>query len=298
MSEVIAESPGAFARPVARPTPTTLLQRALRDPFIHFLILGALILWSARWFHSSRDPEKIVVDPARIGQTYVQQYGHEPSTADLRALVDRYIQDEIYYREGVSLGFQEEDEIVRRRVVQKYEFLQQDTVVADEPDTAALQSYFRDHVAKYATSERVSFTHVYFEADGRNDQSVLARAESVKAHLQATGSARAPQAGDAFAELYDYASLGHDELNHLFGAQPVVDALLQAPLNVWSGPYRSGYGWHLVRVTQQEPARTPPFEEVRERVRNDYLAERRRQRTAEQLANLRQRYVVQIAGQP
>jgi hypothetical protein len=50
---------------------------------------------------------------------------------------------------------------------------------------------------------------------------------------------------------------------------------LAAPIGDWAGPFRSGYGWHLIRVTSERPSRELPFEEVRERVEQNYLDSRR-----------------------
>ena len=93
--------------------------------------------------------------------------------------------------------------------------------------------------------------------------------------------------GDAFAELYDYSKLGADGLTRLFGRYPIVTAALQAPVGEWSGPYRSGYGWHLVFITHRSPAKTADFAEVRDAVRDDFIAAERERRTAEALAKLR-----------
>jgi len=179
-------------------------------------------------------------------------------------------------------------------VVQKYEFLQQDTTLIPEPDPAALQAFFNSHRDAYATDERISFTHVYFRSDSNDDASSLARAEHARQRLIAAHVDRAPQAGDAFPELYDYAELGADGLTRLFGRYPIVTAALQAPVGEWSGPYRSGYGWHLVLVTHRSPAKTPDFEQVRDAVRDDFIAAERERRAAATLAELRKKYVIEV----
>ena len=74
--------------------------------------------------------------------------------------------------------------------------------------------------------------------------------------------------------------------------------LLQAPVGAWSGPYRSGYGWHLVRVSHRQAAQVPDFDEVRERVRDDFVAAERQARANEVLGTLRRKYVIHVAAQP
>jgi hypothetical protein len=268
----------------------------LLDPFVHFLLLGAAIVASAQIFRPAAEDQRITVRPQRVAETFARQYGRYPAAMELSELIDRYVREEIYFREGIALGLEHGDEIVRRRVVQKYEFLQQDTTLIPEPDRAALQAFFNSHRDAYATDERVSFTHIYFRSDGNDDTSSLARAERVKQRLTAAHVERAPQAGDAFAELYDYSELGADGLTRLFGRYPIVTAALQAPLGEWSGPYRSGYGWHLVLVTHRSPAKTPDFEQVRAAVRDDFIAAERERRAVETLATLRKKYVIEVGG--
>jgi hypothetical protein len=266
------------------------------DPFVHFLLLGLVIFASAQLLRPVATEQRITVRPAKVAETFARQYGRYPSATELSELIDRYLREEIYFREGLALGLQQDDEIVRRRVVQKYEFLQQDTALIQEPDRAALQAFFDSHRNAYATDERISFTHVYFRSDGNNDASIQARAERVKERLAAGHVERAPQAGDAFAELYDYSELGADGLTRLFGRYPIVNAALQAPVGEWSGPYRSGYGWHLVLVTHRSAAKTPDFEQVRAAVRDDFIAAERERRAAEVLARLRKKYAIEVGG--
>ncbi len=302
MSESLVDPIGVLRAVAARREIVTRgvpsgVKRVLADPFVHFIVLGALIYLAARLVSSDAAPTPINVDPQRLAQTYEQQYGRAPAADDLRALVDRYVQEEIYFREGLALGLQTDDEIVRRRVVQKYEFLQQDNALIAEPDQAALRAYFDKHADAYLVKARVSFTHVYFESNGADDSAVLARAEQVKTRLRNSDIERAPQSGDRFPELYDYSELGPDELSRLFGRYPIAADLLQAPVGEWSGPYRSGYGWHLVRVGHRQAAHVANFDEVRERVRDDFIAAERRARADAALGALRRKYVIHVAAQ-
>jgi peptidyl-prolyl cis-trans isomerase C len=272
------------------------LQGLLHDPFLHFLLLGALIFAGARAFQPALAEQRITVRPDRLAETFARQYGRYPGETELSELIDRYLREEIYFREGLALGLQQDDEIVRRRVVQKYEFLQQDTTLIPEPAAAALRAYFDAHRSAYATEERVSFTHVYFRSDGNDEASSLARAELARLQLSAARAERAPQVGDAFPELYDYSDLSAAGLSRLFGRYPIVTATLQAPIGEWSGPHRSGYGWHLVLVTHRSPAKTPAFDEVRDAVRDDFVAAERERRAAEALEKLRRKYVIEVGG--
>src|SRR4026208_1628239 len=49
--------------------------------------------------------------------------GREPSPTELNNLIESYVRDEILYREGVKLGLERDDIVVKRRVRQKIEMI-------------------------------------------------------------------------------------------------------------------------------------------------------------------------------
>ncbi len=241
----------------------------------HFLAIGLALLLLAQWRAGSEtDRYRIVVDAAteyRLAATYQQQYGAAPSNEQLQFLIDHYVRQEILYREGVALGLDRDDEIVRRRIAQKYEFLQQDASIVGEPSDAEIEAFYRAHRERYAVPETVSFSHVYFSPDSGDVASEL-RARDALVLLQAGNATRGPDRGDRFADRYDFASVDASAVRRLFGDSAFSDDLFRAPLHRWSGPYRSGFGWHLVYVDERVAARIRPLDEVREQVRADAMA--------------------------
>src|ERR1043165_501291 len=143
--------------------------KILREPLLHFMVLGALIYLAARQFDGESDRYRIDAGPeqrARIATTYQQQYGVPPTERQLQYLLDQYVRSEILFREGLALGLDRDDEIVRRRVVQKIEFLNED-VDAIEADDAVLEQFFAGHQSRYVLPATVSFRQAFFSADSR-----------------------------------------------------------------------------------------------------------------------------------
>ena len=130
-----------------------LRERLLREPLLHFFVLGALVFAAARYFDSDASRYRIDAGPgqrARLETTYRQQYGVAPSAEQLQYLLNQYVRSEILFREGLAMGLDRDDEIVRRRVVQKIEFVNQDLDLDAEPDEAALVGYFKRHETRYS----------------------------------------------------------------------------------------------------------------------------------------------------
>ena len=130
-------------------TAAPLLRRArtlAREPFFHFLALGLLIFLARGLLDGTPEQYRITVgteDVRRLATGYDWQFGRPPTATELSHLVERHIEEEILYREGVAMGLDEGDEIVRRRVVQKLQFLQEDVALVPEPGEAALRRFTR-----------------------------------------------------------------------------------------------------------------------------------------------------------
>jgi peptidyl-prolyl cis-trans isomerase C len=82
----------------------------------------------------------------------------------------------------------------------------------------------------------------------------------------------------------------------IFGSSGFVDGVFAQRPGEWSEPLRSGFGWHLVKVTAAEPARVQPFEQVLPDVRAAWLNEATAQARRKQLDALRGRYQIVSRG--
>ena len=297
MADHIFSGAGPLGRTQARtqsPIRSGLLWRLAREPLLHFAVAGGLLFLAARVHADAADHHRIVVDAAQaalIDQTWRLQNGSPPSAAIREFLVRKWIEEEVLYREGVARGLGRDDEIIRRRVVQKMQFLSQDLATPPAPAEADLRAYFQSHATAYRTAERVTFSHIFFSPDGRGVATARASAAAVMNTLSPL-IVRAPERGDAFSDRYDYASLGPTDAARLFGRSQMASAVFSAPIGQWSGPYRSGFGWLLVRVESRAPSTLPPFETVADRVRADYLTEAAAEADRRAQNDLERRYTV------
>jgi hypothetical protein len=268
--------------------------RILREPLLHFFVLGALVYGAASYFDDDSSRYRIDAGPdrrARIEATYREQYGIAPTPQQVGYLLDQYVRSEILYREGLALGLERDDEIVRRRVVQKIEFVNEDLEVGAQPERGSLIEYFQQHRARYETAPRVSFTQVFFCGDRGGEATAKARAGAA---LASGPSPSAP--GDLFAEGSVFKALSRIDTDKLFGESELSTALFTAPVGAWSGPFKSAFGWHLVRIDRSEPAQAVTLQSVELRVKADYLADLRARRNAQEFRKIAGKY--QVVGGP
>jgi hypothetical protein len=265
----------------------------VREPLLHFFVVGLLLFIAAQAWRSSHDARRIVITPERVADLatkYRMQFGAPPSRPQLDDLVAGYVDEEVLYRQGVAQGLDRDDEIVRRRVAQKTQFLQQD-VPPPEPSAAQLKAFFTAHAADYGQPPRYSFTHIYLSPQVGGDEAARARALTALARLQA-GAVPAAVAADTFPDLNSYSAMSATETARIFGDSQLVASLHAAPVGRWYGPVRSAYGWHLVRVEAVIPAKSPDFAEVKEKVRADYFDDAHARANARAMAAARASYTV------
>lgn len=286
-------------KPTSRSWFGTTLRQGAREPFFQFLLLGALIWAGVEFVEAQSERYTIHVGQAerqRLAIAYQQQYNQAPTSEQLQNLTDRYIRQQIFVREGHALGLDKGDEIVERRIAQKYEFLQQDLGAPDVPDDARLRSWYQAHKLQYLIGPQVAFSQVYFSPDRDGEAGAKARAEKALAALSAGKLARAPGLGDVFPGPSDLAPVSKEDAVRLFGESPLTAALTDLPAGKWSGPLRSGYGWHLIYVNQRLPPSLPAFEDIRGRISDDYREEQRRLENARSFEKLRAKYHVTYGG--
>jgi hypothetical protein len=162
-----------------------------KEPLVHFLILGALIFFLFSFVKDEKSNvagNKIVI-----------------STADMERLSVNWASEEVYYREALALGLDRNDTVLRRRLMQKMEFMTNDLAELTTPDEDALNQFFLDNQDKYELPARVSFTHIYFSVDKRGARAASDAKRALSELATASGSVpRAPQRGDSFMLPYDF----------------------------------------------------------------------------------------------
>jgi hypothetical protein len=279
----------------AAAAPRRFAGRLLREPFVHFVLLGAALFFVSHYLEERSRFTRITITREQvqgIAENYRLQYGGLPSVQQLDALVNNFIREEIFYHEALKLGLDADDEIIRRRLVQKYEFLQQDLATPAQPTEAQLLDYYHGHLDQYRRPPTLTFTHVYFSPDGRGENGAREAAQAVASSLNLRGLTRAVDAGDRFPGPYDFTALSQDELGRVFGKEGLAQSIFDVEPNHWSQPLRSGFGWHTVHVSAHEPGRQAVFDESRDDVRRDYIQDERDRRNAETIAKLRKTFAV------
>jgi hypothetical protein len=211
----------------------------------------------------------------------------------MRNLVEEYVHEEILYRTALASGLDKDDTIIRRRLVEKMDFLAQG-VGSETPPENDLKQYFQLNRQRFAIPAQVAFEHIYFstarrgEAAGNDARSSLGSLNS-----RPISAAKRMSLGDPFMLQREYPLQTEQQTKELFGSE-FAYRLFQLKPDLWAGPLRSAYGVHLVRILRKLPQRLPEFAEVRNRVLNDFQNERLRVANQAFYQNLRKGYRVEV----
>jgi parvulin-like peptidyl-prolyl isomerase len=274
------------------------LKALLREPLLHFLLLGALLFAVDAW---RRPPERvgsggeIVVTEARVrtlAQNFARTWQRPPTREELDGLVESYVREEVMVREALALGLDRDDAIIRKRLQQKVEFVSDQAAALAAPSDAELEAYMAKNADAFRREPRVTFVQVYLDP-ARRGAALQADAALLRDRL-AANTIDIKKAGDPLMLLqprYDDAPKG--EVARLFGTE-FADELVRQRTGGWVGPLRSGYGAHLVLVEAVTPGGMPTLDEVKPLVEREWTNARRRELAQEWYATLRSKYKINV----
>jgi peptidyl-prolyl cis-trans isomerase C len=276
--------------------------KLLREPLLHFLFIGAAIylLYGAFAETAPEETDKTIVVSAGEAEwmrtSWQKRWNRPPTPDEFDGLIQQYIRETVLYREALTMGLNQHDQVIRRRLAQKLEFLAKDLVALTPPTEADLQAYFEQHRERYEEPVLYTFTQVFIDPDQRGD-ATLEDAEKIKAELIARGddTEDAGALGDRFMLQNYFPQKALSEISKQFGSG-FTESLIELRPGQWHGPVLSGYGVHLVYVQGIIEPPAPEFAQVRDRVAVDWKGDKSEELNEQFYENLREQYTVVIEG--
>jgi len=272
--------------------------KLLKEPLLHFLLLGAALFGGYAVLNRNQPAaqNEILVSAGQIDSlaaTFIKVWQRPPNAQELKAQIDQYVKEEVLSREAIALGLDKNDTVIRRRLQQKMEFLAEDFAAASDPSEAELADYLAKHPDQFAEEPRFTFRQVFLSPDKRGDR-LLADANQLLADLKKQGTdADIAELGDSTLLPQDLADAPQRSVLSQFGSE-FTRGLANLKPGEWSGPIQSGYGVHLVFVSQRTEGRVPALEEARDLVKRELMNERRQAANRKFLDELLKKYQVTI----
>jgi hypothetical protein len=274
------------------------LKSFLKEPLLHFLVIGAALFLYFHWSGggSGREGTRIVITTGQIEHLaagYTKAWQRPPTDAELKGLTDDWVREEIAVREAMAAGFDRDDTVIRRRLRQKLEFLVEDAAEAAPPTDQELEAWLAAHGEAFRIEPRVAFRQVYVSRD-RRGATAEADAGAILARLNAAGpGARIDELGDATMLPQEVELAALRDVDRVFGEGFAQRMQAIAP-GTWAGPLKSSYGLHLVLVRERVEGSLPSLAAVRPVVEREFMADRRKRQLAAMYERLLAKYSVVV----
>ena len=274
----------------------TFIARLIREPLVQFLLIGVAVfaIYELVASQSELPRDRIVVTEGRVQQlalVFAKTWQRSPSPQEMRGLIDAYVKEEIYYREAIKLGLDRDDTLIRRRMQQKMEFLSEpsdDRLAASDP---TLQSFYDANQADFLIEPEVEFQQILIDSE-KDREPAEVRAEQLLRQLRdSSQDVDASELGDATLLPYATQLSSVTRIGNAFG-ENFAKKLATLPADEWTGPIKSPFGLHLVRITERRDERLPPLKEIRKAVEQKWRTQERDRFQQDEYDRLRANYEV------
>ena len=263
----------------------------LREPLVHFLVLGALVFVAMAGRAPDLGERRIIVDEpvvAGLVNHHVRAFRRPPTAEELDGLIRDHVRGEVYYREALRLGLDTDDEVVKKRLRNKMLAVAGAEAEAAQPSDAELQALLDADPARYAAPPRYRLEQIYLGPD----------APALRA-AAAAEIGRIPKGARPGIMTQPLPLPGRfDDASQTDLAEQLGDdfatALARLPVGTWMGPVVSGFGLHLVRIDQRVQPPPPRLADVRQRLENDWRSSAIRKAQDAHLQQLLDSYDMEI----
>ncbi len=273
----------------------SIMKKLFKEPLVHFMLIGVLIFLVYGIVGENETNENTIVfnsyDLNNILSKWELQWKRPPTEQELKNIIEQNMKQELFYQEALKMNLDHNDEIIKRRLSQKMEFLSNDLISMKPPTEQELLEFYEKEQQNYLsdyifTLHIVTYSYDYHEQPSQVASTALEKAkESELSTLKGKGDKM------SFPDFFENSEA--IEIRKSLG-NSFVEGLKKSTINRWSGPIQSGFGYHLVFITNKNEPRAIPLETIEDRVLNDYNYTRQRQLDSTLYMELKKHYTFDL----
>jgi hypothetical protein len=251
------------------------MMKLIKEPFIHFVLLGAALFGLYGLVNESESEladNQIVVSAGRIDQMtriFDKTWRRDPSDAELKGLIDDYVLEEVYYRQAKLMGIDQDDVMIRRRLRQKLEFLSDDVAAMVQPTDDDLKVYLDANAQKFRQEASYSFQQIYYNPE-LHGEDIKQKAAAQLASLRKGEEVL----GDRTMLPQSFELVSSRVIDSTFGVG-FTQSLSQVSVGQWQGPVVSSFGVHLVKIDQRVDGRVPDVQKIKPALEREWANDKR-----------------------
>ena len=271
------------------------MRKLLKEPFLHFIGIGVVMFLLYGLVNEKTDSKNTIIindfDVSSIISKWEMQWKRPPTEKELQNLINSNIKQEVFYQEALQMNLDHNDEIIKRRLAQKMQFLSNDIAAMMEPSDEILEEYFQKNKEKYLKPYSYSLYQITFSPDQRDDN--FKDAEDILKQFPNASFEEMDGKGDALPFSYYFTDINADELGLQLGSK-FPEALQSLEINKWVGPILSGFGHHLVYITHKTEPQLPPFDTIKKAVLRDFEYDNQKEIDEAIYQELKKKYEIEI----
>lgn len=261
----------------------SFIKDLVREPLFHFLLAGFLLFLADSIIVKYKDSSRIIIIPktvkAEAHDLFVSKMIREPSEKEWKQILERWVDNEVLYREGMALGLDKGDQNIRERIIFKALSVTQASLNLPTPSTEQLESWFQTHADRYTQDDRFNFSEAVVVGTPSAEQlNQFARALNGKGKSELESSLRI------------FKDRPRKNLIEAYGEKFTTELTVLQP-GVWSVLY-SRSGPQLVYLERIDKGESQKFSDISERVLVDWQQETMAQLTTEAIREMGKKYKV------
>ncbi len=273
-----------------------LMNKLLKDPLFHFLLIGAALFLIFNVFNKSEDQENTIVisaaDIAALQANFSRTWQRQPSEKELSGIIEESIRDEVAYREALAMGLDRDDPYVRRRMRMKTELLMEDIISLTPATDEEINTFLVENRDKFKRQPEIAFSQIFFNAEKHGD-SLESEINTIKQQLQSSQTDLSQDLGDVIMLPQNYPLAALNIIKRQFD-EAFAEQIVTLEPGIWSGPVVSTYGVHLVLIRDRVDGYDPELTEIRPVVEREFMANRRKHIKEEAYKKLQEQYEIVV----
>ena len=271
------------------------MKKLIKEPLVHFIFLGVLIFGIYAVIGEKEESENTIVfdtyDLDNILSSWEMQWKRPPTPQELSSLIAQNIKQEIFYKEALSMNLDHNDEIIKRRLAQKMEFLSKDLANLNTPTDDDIETYYEENGMNYKLPPNYTLYQLVFSTDNRDDPKQ--DAQTILNQFQNASPEEMENKGDKLPFKYYYEKVYADDLGAQFGSV-FANALPNVSVGKWEGPVQSGFGYHVVYIKERVEPQIPPLDAIKEKVLTDLIYEQENLMDSLIYVELKKKYAIEF----
>lgn len=275
------------------------MKNLLREPLFHFLLLGGLIFALYGIVNRNTDDENTILiddfDMNNIIAGWEMQWKRLPTDEELKNLIQQNIKQEIFYQEALKMNLDHNDEIIKRRLAQKMQFLSNDLASINEPTEKEMENYYDTHFENYLSPPVFSFYQIIFSPDNRKNPEQ--DADQFRSQLNNLSPEEAKTKGDPLSLPFFFEEVDADAIDRQLGLN-FAKSLEPLETNSWAGPVQSGFGYHLVYLIKKTGPQLPDWELIKDDLLRDMAYDNQKKLNDLILKELKKNYTIEFDLDP